>query len=57
MPLKISNRTIDEQFRKKVSEISGQNVQQCFQCGTCSGSCPMNEDVDFLPRQIMIMIQ
>ncbi|MCD6162258.1 MAG: 4Fe-4S dicluster domain-containing protein [candidate division Zixibacteria bacterium] len=57
MPLKISQRTIDEQLRKKVMEISGQNVQQCFQCGTCSGSCPMNEEANLLPRQVMIMIQ
>ena len=57
MPLKISTRTINEQFRKKVSEISGQNFQQCFQCGTCSGSCPMNEEMGLLPRQVMIMLQ
>jgi len=57
MALKISKHTINDQLRHKVREISGQNVQQCFQCGTCSGSCPMNEDVSLLPRQIMIMLQ
>ena len=57
MALKISKYTINDQLRHKVREISGQNVQQCFQCGTCSGSCPMNEDMSLLPRQIMIMLQ
>jgi heterodisulfide reductase subunit C len=57
MALKISKQTINDQFRRKIREISGQNVQQCFQCGTCSGSCPMNEDMGLLPRQIMIMLQ
>ena len=57
MPLKISNQTINETFREKLAEISGQNVQQCFQCGTCSGSCPMNEQTDLLPRQVMILAQ
>ena len=57
MALKISKRTINDQMRQKVMEISGQNVQQCFQCGTCSGSCPMNEQTSLLPRQVMIMLQ
>jgi len=57
MALKISKYTINDQWRHKIMEISGQNFQQCFQCGTCSGSCPMNEDVSLLPRQIMIMLQ
>jgi len=57
MALKISKQTINDQFRRKIREISGQNVQQCFQCGTCSGSCPMNEDISLMPRQIMIMLQ
>jgi len=57
MALKISKRTINDQLRRKVMEISGENVQQCFQCGTCSGSCPMNEQANMLPRQVMIMLQ
>lgn len=57
MSLKISTKSFDEQYRRKVREISGQNFQQCFQCGTCSGSCPMNENMDLMPRQIMILLQ
>ncbi len=57
MALKISKRTINNKLRLKVMEISGQNVGQCFQCGTCSGSCPMNEEIGLLPRQVMIMLQ
>jgi heterodisulfide reductase subunit C len=57
MPLKISSRHMDQDLRRRVMEISGQNIQKCFQCGTCSGSCPMNEEFSLLPRQIMIMLQ
>jgi len=57
MAIKISQRTMNDRLRRKVMEISGQNIQQCFQCGTCSGSCPMNEQINLLPRQIMIMLQ
>lgn len=40
-------------FIQRINAISGQNVGQCFQCGTCSAACPNAEDLDFLPRQIM----
>jgi len=48
---------MDDRLRRKVLEISGQNVQQCFQCGTCAGSCPMNEQIDATPRKVMALIQ
>ena len=57
MSLKISPKTINEQYRRKIREISGQSFQQCFQCGTCSGSCPMNENMELVPRQVMILLQ
>ena len=57
MPREISNKTINDHWRHKVMEISGQNPYVCMQCGTCSGSCPMNEEVDASPRKIMALIQ
>jgi heterodisulfide reductase subunit C len=57
MAREISLKTIDDRFRRKIGEISGQNFQQCFQCGTCSGSCPMTEHLDLMPRQVMALIQ
>ena len=57
MPREISTKTIDDRLRQRVLEISGQNVQNCFQCGTCAGSCPMNEDVTATPRLIMLLVQ
>jgi heterodisulfide reductase subunit C len=49
--MKISNRAIDDSFRRKIMEISGQNIMKCFQCGTCSGSCPLNEEFILLYGQ------
>jgi heterodisulfide reductase subunit C len=40
-------------FIRKVSELSGQSISLCFQCGTCSAACPNADDVDLLPRQLM----
>lgn len=35
----------------------GQLVLQCYQCGTCSGSCPVIDEMTYGPRRIMHLIQ
>jgi heterodisulfide reductase subunit C len=35
----------------------GELTLQCYQCGTCSGSCPVFEDMEYGPRRIVNMIQ
>ncbi|MGD8228856.1 MAG: 4Fe-4S dicluster domain-containing protein, partial [Desulfobacteraceae bacterium] len=57
MPIRISTKTVDKDFLAKLEKLSGQKVHQCFQCGTCGGSCPMGEHMDALPRKIIHMAQ
>ena len=57
MPVKISPKTIKKEFIAKLEELSGQNIQQCFQCGTCTASCPMLDQMDVTPRKIVHMAQ
>ena len=57
MPLKISKSASDEKLRQKVKEISGEDFQKCFQCGTCSGSCPMADHINVFPRRVMALLQ
>jgi heterodisulfide reductase subunit C len=57
MTIKISPKTIKKDFIEKLAKLSGQNVQQCFQCGTCTASCPMLEKMENVPRKIMHMAQ
>ena len=44
-----------------VTEVSntrgGALVLQCYQCGTCSGSCPVIDEMEYGPRRILHMIQ
>jgi heterodisulfide reductase subunit C len=35
----------------------GAEVLQCYQCGTCAGSCPVLDEMEYGPRRIMHMIQ
>ena len=57
MAIRISPETINKDYIERIEKLSGQNVHQCFQCGTCSASCPMWHHMDALPRKIMHMAQ
>jgi heterodisulfide reductase subunit C len=47
----------NEAFLARISELSGQVITLCDQCGTCSGSCPMVAEMDITPSQMMRMVQ
>jgi len=53
VPVTISPKKSRREFVKKIKELSGQNLQLCYQCGLCSGSCPAVTNMDISPRQII----
>jgi len=48
---------LNETLAERVEYISGQNVYLCYQCGKCSGDCPITDAMDFLPSTIIRMVQ
>jgi heterodisulfide reductase subunit C len=40
----------------KVEELSGENLYACYQCGKCSAGCPMVEQMDLLPNQVILHV-
>jgi len=47
----------NKRFKDRVTELSGENVDLCFQCGACSSGCPMTQEMDLLPSKIIRMVQ
>ena len=48
---------LNSSFIDEVSEhLRNLDLARCFQCGTCSGSCPTLESMEYGPRKIMRMI-
>ena len=47
----------NEAFLARITELSGETVTLCDQCGTCSGSCPMIDEMDVTPSQMVRMVQ
>jgi len=47
----------DANFSQKVKEASRTNIDRCYQCLTCSLGCPAAFAMDYLPNQIVRMVQ
>ncbi len=46
-----------ENLCARVEELSGENVFACYQCGMCSAGCPLTEQMDRLPSQVIRDLQ
>jgi heterodisulfide reductase subunit C len=57
MAIRISSKTVKPEFIEKLRKLSGQNINACFQCGTCTGACPMKEEMNAFPRKVMHLAQ
>ncbi len=55
--VKLSRDMINSDFVKLVNEISGQNVQNCYQCGRCSSGCPLTFAMKLLPSELIRLVQ
>ena len=53
----LSSQVLRSGFIEKVEKKSGQRVCDCYQCGMCTGGCPVVFHMDYPPNQIMRMIQ
>ncbi len=57
MEAKLSYSIVHSDFVKKVEELSGQDLLSCYQCGKCSAGCPIVEEAETLPNQILRLVQ
>ena len=55
MSVTISSKRLHSEFVNKIKDLSGQNLHLCYQCGMCSGICPMAANMDLSPRQIILL--
>ncbi|MCL5037746.1 MAG: 4Fe-4S dicluster domain-containing protein [Chloroflexi bacterium] len=54
----ISSPDLQERFWKAMKEIpDGEKFKMCIQCGTCGGSCPSSDAMEYTPREIFAMLR
>jgi heterodisulfide reductase subunit C len=49
--------TVDGAFASQVREASGEPLDRCYQCFTCSLGCPVARSMDYQPDQVIRMVQ
>jgi heterodisulfide reductase subunit C len=57
MKIKISKENLQSKFVRKVERISGETLSNCYQCGNCTGGCPVSYEMDYGPSQIIRLLQ
>jgi len=52
--------TLDERsrdFAVRISEMIGQNIDGCYQCGKCTAGCPIAYTMEFSPHEVIRLVQ
>jgi len=57
MRIKISKKNVRGDFVERVELLSGEDLLLCYQCGKCTSGCPIAEDMDILPSQVIRFCQ
>ncbi len=42
---------------EQILRISGEDTFACYQCGKCSSCCPVVEEMDIMPSQMIKLVQ
>ncbi len=57
MRLRLSGEIIKSDLVRRVEDLSGQNIAMCYQCGRCSAGCPVVDEMDILPSEVIRLLQ
>ena len=55
--MRISLKTLKNEARQYLDEITSENLNSCYQCGKCSAGCPVADFMDIPPHQVIRLAQ
>jgi heterodisulfide reductase subunit C len=53
----LSRESVQGPLVREIETISGQRLLDCYQCGRCTSGCPLVEEMDILPNQVIRLAQ
>ncbi len=57
LTFKVGQPVMGNALLSEIQEQSQVRVQDCYQCGKCTGGCPISSFMDLMPRQVMRAVQ
>ena len=57
MKIKIGVQDLKSEFIQHLERITGEDLSMCYQCGNCSGGCPVAFAMDVSPHHIIRLLQ
>ncbi len=57
MKIALDSISTENAFLDQVERESGEDLSRCYQCGNCSGSCPVSFAMEIPVSQVIRMVQ
>jgi heterodisulfide reductase subunit C len=57
MKITIGVKNLRSEFVQLLERMSGEDISKCYQCGNCSGGCPVAFAMDVSPHHIIRLLQ
>jgi heterodisulfide reductase subunit C len=57
MMFKLENAELRSSVIDQIERVSGEDFKKCYQCGNCSGGCPVSYAMDVPPSQVIRFLQ
>ena len=57
MKINLDSKDINSSLIKHLERTSGEDLKMCYQCGNCSGGCPVSYEMELAPSQVMRFLQ
>jgi heterodisulfide reductase subunit C len=57
MRLRLTADILRNELKDRVETLSGQKLLQCYQCGRCSAGCPVVDEMDIVPSEVIRLLQ
>ena len=57
MRLRLTTDMIRDEAIDRVETLSGLNIPACYQCGRCSAGCPVIDEMDIIPSEVIRLLE
>ncbi len=53
--MEFPRKTADPKDLEELKDITGTDIDDCYQCLKCTSGCPFTEYMDYYPHQVMLL--